>query len=473
MQTRRWQSGLVLAGIASIANGGTLQHGAISEPELVASLDAKILRIGRLTHAVENGGMLYVAGEEGVAAINADGKPQWAARLPRVDIRTIAADGSGIAFVGQQLAGVEPGAAARFMQGDLADVPTFTGTTVGLLDKGRRGAVLWTTPLETTDRAAPPGISGATVAATDGATLALFDRTTGALTSREKTFPGFFAGMKLFQGATRNAPVYANESYYVGFSSELSRVDSVTGKENWRKSNHGMMSPFINITAGPLMWGDKIVFGNSSASRSNTINDITRVFVSDLDGEQVWNDRGDKDSGIASLAVQGNRLFVASNFTLRAYENHGKKFDELWSLETAKDNGALMYSGYRGVRYYLRSQGAAIAEAALLAVFGGNDSDDMAVRIGYGNCLVADERNVYVSTSEFNKFKLNKAALAVGVWRKETESGGREVITVLDGATGRYVTTLDAKGAIIDLLLLGPNLATYDTDTIRIFRRPQ
>ena len=472
MRTNRRFAATCCVLAAGVAQGDAIQHGAISEPEVVASIDAKILRIGALTYAVENGGVLYVAGEEGVAAIGSDGKPQWAARLPKTDIRTIGVDGSGIAFAAQQIVGAEPGAAARFMQGDLAEVPTFTGTTVGLLDKGRRGAVLWTTPLETTDRAAPPAISGATVAVTDGATLALFDRVTGALKSREKTFPGFFAGMKLFKGATRNAPVYANESYYVGFSSELSRVDSVTGKENWRKSSHGLMSPFLNITAGPLMWGDTIVFGNSSNSRSNAINDITRVFVSDLDGEQVWNDRGDKDSGIASLAVRGDRLFVGSNFTLRAYERRGKKVADLWSDETAKDNGALMYSGYRGVRYYLRSKGAAMAEAALLALTGGNDSDDMAARIGYGNCLAADDNHVYVSTVEFSRFALDKSALAVGVWRKDTKIAGREVIAVIDAATGKYASSLDAKGEIADLLLLGPNLATYDANSIRIFKRP-
>jgi outer membrane protein assembly factor BamB len=458
---------------AGAALADKLQHGPITEPEVVASVDAKILRIGYLTHAVENGGVLYVAGEDGVAAISPEGKPQWAARLPHADVRLISADGNGIAYVAQSVTGAEPGAMGRFIKGDLAEVPDFAGATVGLLDKGRRGAVLWTTQLETEYRVAPPGISGATVAISDGVTLALFDRVTGAQVSRAKTFPGFLAGHWIFKGATRNAPVYANDSYYVAFTSELSRVDAATGKENWRKSNHGLMSPFNNITAGPVLWGDKIAFGNSINSRGGGINNITRIFVGDTDGEQVWNDRHDQDSGIASLAVRGDRLYAASNFRLSAYEIDGKKVKELWSHDTATTDGALTFSQLRGVRFYQRSKGAQIAEAALLAILGGSDSDDIATRIAYGNCLVADDRRVYLSSSARGEYKINKALLMLGnVDRQARNVGGAELITVVDAGTGKLAASIDAKGLIFDLLLLGPNIATYDAETIRIFRRP-
>lgn len=475
MGTLHKSTGPMLAALA-LAAGGALadkpQHGPITEPEIVATVDAKILRIGYLTHAVENGGILYLAGEEGVAAISADGKPQWAARLPRADVRLIAVDGSGIAFVAQLAASGEPGAMRRFMQGTLAEVPEFKETVVGLLDKGRRGAVLWTAALETEYRVAPPGIAAATVAISDGVTLALFDRVAGTPVSRAKTFPGAFAGFWVFKGATRNAPVFANDSYYVAFTSELSRVDAVTGKETWRRSHHGLMSPFNNITAGPILWGDRIVFGNSADSRGEAINNITRIFVGDKDGEQVWNGRHDQDSGIGSLAVRGDRLYVASNFRLSAYESRGKKIDELWTQTTPKQDGAVMFSQLRGIRYYLRSKGAQVAEAALLAIFGGSDSNDIATRIAFGNCLVADDRYVYVSSVEKGRYALNKRALALGAFDKDAWTGGREVIAVLDAGTGALVASLDAKGLVFDLLLVGPNLAAWDAETIRIFRRP-
>lgn len=473
MRARSWLAGLAAACMAASASADKLQHGPITEPQVVANLDAKILRIGQLTHAVENGGLLYVAGEEGVAAISAEGKPMWAARLPRADVRLISADGAGIAFVAQTATGAEAGAYSRFIRGDYAEVPDFTGATVGLLDKGRRGALLWTAELGTEFRVAPPGIAGATVAVSDGPTLALFDRIAGTQVARVKTFPGFLAGHWVFRGATRNAPVFANDSYYVGFTSELSRVDAATGKENWRKSNHGLMSPFNNITAGPVLWGDRIAFGNSANSRGEGINNITRVFVGDTDGEQVWNDRHDQDSGIASLAVRGDRLYAASNFRLSAYGMDGKKVKELWSHDTAATNGALTFSQLRGVRFYLRSRGAQVAEAALQAIFGGADSDDLATRIAYGNCLVVDERYVYLSSSARGEYKINKALLVLGnVDRQARNVGGQELITVVDAGNGRLVTSLDAKGLVFDLLLLGPNIATYDAETVRIFRRP-
>lgn len=471
---RAWSliAGLSTALFAVGAAADKLQHGQITEPDVVASIDARILRIGYLTHAVEHGGVLYVAGEDGVAAISAEGKPTWAARLPHADVRLISADGNGIAFVAQTVMGAEAGTMARFMKGDLADVPDFTSATVGLLDKGRRGAVQWTAQLETEYRVAPPGISGATVAISDGVTLALFDRVTGAQVSRAKTFPGFLAGHWIFKGATRNAPVFANDSYYAAFTSELSRVDAATGKEIWRKSNHGLMSPFNNITAGPVLWGDRIVFGNSINSRGGGINNITRIFVGDIDGEQIWNDRHDQDSGIASLAVHGDRLYAASNFRLSAYEINGKKIRELWSHDTATTDGALTFSQLRGIRFYQRSKGAQIAEAALLAILGGSDSDDIATRIAYGNCLVADERYVYLSSSARGEYKINKALLVLGnVDRQAKNVGGAELITAIDAGSGKLTASVDAKGLIFDLLLLGPNIATYDAETIRIFRR--
>jgi hypothetical protein len=232
------------------------------------------------------------------------------------------------------------------------------------------------------------------------------------------------------------------------------------------------MSPFLNITAGPVIWGDKVVFGNSGYSRGEAINNTSRIFVGDSGGEQVWNDKFDQDSGIASLAVRGDRLYVASNFWLAAYQGDGKKVKELWLHKTATEDGALMFSRLRGIRYYLRSKGAQAAEAALLAVFGGSDSDDIATRVAYGNCLAADDRYVYVSSAGRGEYKIDKKLLALGYIDKRASIGGPEVVTVLDANSGQVVASLDARGLIFDLLLLGPNIATYDAETIRIFRRP-
>lgn len=442
-----------------------LKHGPVQEPEVAALVEAKNLRIGRITHAVSDGGMVYVAGEEGVAAIGADGKPAWAARLPRADVRTIGVDGTSIAFVAQMIVTPDPNPLESFLQGTLAKLPSMKDSTVGLLDKGRRGAVLWTVPYQTEYRMAPPALSGPSIGVTDGASLALLDRSSGAVRQRVKTVPSLLAGMKVIESMTRNTPLFADESFIVGFVGGLISIDTVTGKEKWNETNHGLMAAFHNITAGPILWGDKIAFGNSNSARSEQLNTNTRVFVSDLRGKEVWNERNDKMSGVGSLYTVGDRLFAASNFTLTAYDPKGKV---LWEKETERNDGALTMSPYRGIRYQRNSVGAQVIEGVLSATLGMNDSDDAAYRTSYGNCLAADERYVYVTSMEKSSrpSKWDYAQIFPG-----TSLGGRDVITVVDANNGNYVKTLDAKGRVIELLVAGPNLVVVDLDQVRFFKR--
>ena len=465
----RWSAVVFFAAAAAVSAevavaATEFRHGPIADPAVVATVPGKSLRIGIITHAVTDGGVIYVGGQEGVAAIGSDGTPLWATRLPKADLRMVAVDGSGVAFVGQNMTAADSDAVAHFFEGTMSTLPTFKDTTVGLLDKGRRGAMLWSVPLDTTDRAAPPGLSGATLAVTDGATLALLDRTSGTLKKRVQIVPSMLSGLWMIRGVTRNAPLSANESFIVGFLGYLKSVDAVTGNENWSVTNHGLMAAFVNITAGPILWGDKIVFGNSRNSRSGDWNDATRVFASDLKGKDLWDDKNDKHSGVSSLFVQGDRLFVASNFTLSAYSPNGK---QLWTRETAHEDGALTFSAFRGVRYYLRSEAAAAAETILLKTFGGKESQDPAARTGYGLCLTADDRYVYLSSVEHSEHHDQW-----WVMTHSTKTNGREVVTVLDAATGNYISTLDAKGLVVELLVAGPNLVVVDFDQVRFFKRP-
>lgn len=468
--------GAVLAAVtlaAGVAFADKPQHGAVTDPAVVAIVDAKILRIGKLTHAVENGGLLYVAGEEGVAAIGADGKPMWAARLPKFSTRSIDVDGSGIAFVAQNFVDNDPGAGERIIEGTFADVPKYRDTVVGLLDKGRRGAILWTTSLQGEARFSPPALAPGRVAVSDVWSLVILDRVGGREVVRSKAWPNMPFDYYV-DGATRNRPAIVGENFVVSALAYLRNFDSANGKEIWKKSNHGLMSPFDNITAGPLLWGDKLVFGNSSTVRKGGFGPATgikmpsksKVFVADLkDGDEIWAESiDDDDSGVGSIAFAGDRLYVATNFVVDAFNAKGKR---LWSQETNKENGAVMISRVRGVRYHRESNVA----SNLNALFGAT-SARIAFRSGPGFCMAADDRYLYLSSVEFSARPLSAAALMASVWQRESRIGGRDVVTVLDGETGRLVATLDGIGRIDDLLLLGPNLVTYDADTIRIFRRP-
>lgn len=458
---------------AGVAWADKPQHGPITDPVVVATVDAKILRIGRLMHAVENGGVLYVAGEEGVAAIGADGKPMWAARLPRADIRLIDVDGSGIAFVAQNIQANDAEGFEHFIEGSHADIPRYKDTVIGMLDKGRRGAVLWTTPVEGEARFSPPALAPARVAVTDVWSVVIMDRITGKEIVRSRAWPNMPFDYYV-DGATRNRPAIIGENVVVGVIGYLRSFDTASGTENWKRTNHGLMSPFDNISAGPILWGDKMVFASVNTTKKGGFGPATglrqssksKVFVADLkDGDEIWTDSlDDEDSGVGSLAIGGDRLYVATNFVVEAFTPKGK---QLWSLDANKENGAVMPSRVRGVRYFKESKGAAFLEGLF-----GAESARMGYRSSLGFCMAADDRYLYLSSTETSSRPLSSAALMASVWQREAHISGREVITVIDGATGKVVSSLDAKGTIFDLLLLGPNLVAFDANTIRIFRRP-
>lgn len=450
--------------LASAAVAGGLEHGPIQEPEIVAIVDAQLIRVGTITYAEERDGLLYVAGTEGVAAVGADGKPLWAARLAHADLRSIDVDATHIAVVSQNLDVPEPASAVKsFYFGEVADYPGFKDSSLALLDKGRRGAVVWTTPMEGNTRVAPPGLGAVRIAYSDGRTLTLVNRADGGVGPKAKTVmsAGILEGLigKYRDAETRNKPVYNGDGFYSAFESELALVDPVSGTDRWRKSNHGLLSAFQNITAGPLVWGDKLVFGNapmpiSSATRVELtfkMNMRPKVFVANLKGEQVWNDAiADDLGGIGSLAVHGDRLYAATNVMVAAYDSKGKS---LWTVSTARKNGALMVSPNRGVRYI---------------------NGNFAVRMSPGFCMTADDRHVYVSSQErSNLTKDWTAEFQLGLKLYEKMSyGGAQVVTVLDAASGKYVETLDAKGAILDLIMVGPNLAVIDYSQVRFFKPP-
>ena len=462
-----------LAFAAGVAWADKPQHGPVTDPEIVATVDAKVLRIGKLVHAVENGGVLYVAGQEGVAAIGSDGKPMWAARLPHADIRTIDVDGSGIAFVAQNLQANDPGGFEHFIEGSHADIPRYKDTVIGVLDKGRRGAVLWTTPVEGEARFSPPALAAARVAATDVWSVVIMDRITGSEIVRSRAWPKMPFDYYV-DGATRNRPAIIGENVVVGVIGYLRSFDTASGVENWKKTNHGLMSPFDNISAGPILWGDRMVFASVNTTKKGGFGPATgirgssksKVFVAELkDGDEIWSESlDDEDSGVGSLALGGDRLYVATNFVVDAFNTKGKR---LWSLDANKENGAVMPSRVRGVRYFKESKGAAFIEGLF-----GAESLRMGYRSSLGFCMAADDRYLYLSSTETSSRPLSSAALLASVWQREANISGREVITVIDGESGRLVASLDAKGTIFDLLLVGPNLVAFDADTIRIFRRP-
>jgi hypothetical protein len=370
--------------------------------------------------------------------------------------------------------------------------PRFKNSTLMLLERNRHGAVLWTTPIEGTTRATPPSLGAATIAYSDGRTLTMIDRADGSVRSKTETIvsSGLFEAIigHLRDAMTRNKPAFLGDSFYTGFESQIAKVDPLSGKDLWRKSHYGL-GAFQNLTAGPIVWGDLLVFGNTVIESSNKsvfesqlgVGSKPRVFVADLKGDEVWNDSlDDPYFGVASLATQGERLFVATNSIVSAYDRKGHR---LWEDTSADTNCAVTTSRLRGIKFYqgttqTQEQSTVGSGGTLVTTGRGNV---LGVRVADGFCMAADEKFVYVSSVEFSHRKTDWYKLFwAGEQRYEVKGngrdaamGGREVVTVLNADSGAYVTTLDAKGAILDLFALGGAVAVLDHDGVRFLRRPQ
>ena len=429
--------------IAGAAFGAKLEHATIAEPTIVATVDAATLGIGRISSVLVDGDQLVVAASEGVAVIGADGAPVWVAALPHADLRTLGADADGIAVVSQDLKDSTPSALLSFLGGELTKLPDHVNTTLQLLDRRNAGAVLWTLPFDTMTRATPPALTASRVAVGDGKTLLVLNRADGTVGASGKTVNqagdyiaalGLLSGLEgvVLRGATRTRPIWLNDGFYSTFAATFSKVDGESGKSVFRHNTFGLFTPFQNITAGPALLGDKVVFANTAQPIPGGMSSPQpSVFMGAADGDEEWSESVDDDrSGVGSLVVKGDRIFVATNFVVAAYDKDG---DDLWTAENAKKKGAVGYSKFRGVRY----------------------KGGWAARTSLGDCMAVDDRFVYVSASE-----------GVG-------AGSRDLITVLDAAKGKYVTSIDPKGDIIDLQLIGGNLAAVGFDQIRIIKTPQ
>ena len=439
---RRTPALVILAAVlaAPIAYADKVAHDKVVAAEVAVQVDATALRVGRISSAVERGGMLFVAGSDGVAAIGGDGVPLWVQRLPHADLRTLDADPTGVAVISQDLRDSTPTSLDLFLGGDLAKLPDHVNTSVMLLDRKRRGAIAWTVPIMTLNRMAPPRLSAARVALSDGNSLLVLNRADGTYGGTGKTVNEAGDYIPKLQGwdavvlraTTRNRPLHVGDGFIMGFAATLSKVDAGSGKDVWRKNTLGLLTPFQNLTAGPVAFGDKVVLANTAQPipGPTLISPKASVFMTDADGKEEWTETiGDDRSGIGSLAVHGGMIFAATNHTLTAFDDEG---DDVWELETNKKNGALNASRYRGVRY----------------------KSGWAARTGPGDCLVVDDRFVYVSSN------LNAEA-------------PRDVITVIDAKEGEYVSTLDPKMPILDLLLVGDQLVVIGFEQVRFLRTPK
>lgn len=406
----------LLSAPPALAGKNKITHSAKVEPALVGS--PVQAGIGRVTGMQAVGGVFYLAGQDGLAAVTSDGTVKWKLELPPAITRNVQVVGDKVAFTSYAVSGVDPSAGfAKLVMGGLGDEPLYSGATVGVASTA--GELLWSVDAAEQAALAPPAISPTSVGVLSGGQFTAYGLADGAVVGQSAiTLMG--ADMKGVRGmiaqATRVQPVVIGDAFYTSFFGILLKYD-FQGKELDRKAGAGL-TMHVSVTCGPVAVGEKIVFG--STGDTNVAN---AFFAYDDRLKVEWKEWSpDDDSGCGSLVANSTHVIAASNFMVFAFDP--KKGKVAW--ESVNKKGGLYPSPNRGVRY---------------------TNGWFGVRKSYGDLMVADDKRVYITS------KLEG-----------------DVVTVLDAADGKYVHTLTVGGTIVSMTLLGDVLAIATDEDVRFVK---
>lgn len=371
--------------------------------------------IGTITDLEVIGDRLVLAGQEGIAAVDANGAVAWSVPLPWVMVRNLAVDDQGIAFTGWTLAGIEDKGKAlnAWASGKLLDRFQIESATVGYL--GPDGALAWQVDAVDPLPLSPPGLAGGVVGVNTGKHVAVHARTDGSVVGSAE-LPGanqqggMFAGV--YDHATRGEVVAIGDHFYSSFFSHFVKVD-LQGTLVEKEFMAGL-TPYVDITCGPVQLGELIVFGSTGDSN------VQSAFFAMKDNlKNKWKTWSpDEQSGCGDLVLDGDRVYGASNFWVFALDEKGKV---VW--ESVNKKGGLFPSQNRGIRY--------------IGNFGARKS--------YGDLLVSGGGKVFVATDN-----------------------GHDVITVLDAAKGGYLHTLDVNETLVSMAVVGSRLAVATESGLKL-----
>lgn len=394
---------LLLALVAPALAKSKIQHADVQPPQWsVTAVDAQI---GLVTGMVAGEGMLVLAGQKGIAAIAPDGVVRWTTPLPEAMVRDVTVSADGVAFTAWSLSSVEDKAKAlnAWAAGKLLDKFEVQGASVGFL--GPDGALRWSVGAEDQHPLAPPGLAPGVVAVNTGEHFTVYDQADGSQRGGTKlpgNHTGAFAGV--YDHATRGEVVAIGDAFFTSFFSFLFKFDT---SGNLLDKEFGVgLTPYVDITCGPVSMGGLVVFGTTGDSQMRS-----HLFAMKPDMKNRWKlPSPDQQSGCGDMVRDGDRVYATSNFWAFAVDDKGKL-----EWESVNKKGGLYPSANRGVRY--------------VGNFG--------ARKTYGDLMVVGGGRMYVATS----------------------NQGHDVLTVLDADKGTYVRTIDVNETIVSLAVVGDSLA--------------
>jgi outer membrane protein assembly factor BamB len=223
---------------------------------------------------------------------------------------------------------------------------------------------------------------------------------------------------KWILNASFNRPAFLNGSWYVSHFSDFVKADTKGAQQDYTRL--WRVLPVLgldNVTIGPFLFKDRLICGNAPYEGGKK----AVVFAFDKEGGKDWKEYvDDTASGVGSITANSDRLFVATNFHVKALDEKG---NEKWDQVNSK--GGLYPGKYRGLRFY-QNHGA---------------------RKSQGQFIVADEKNVYVATHLGDK---------------------QDALTVLNAKSGEYVGSLDLGTYVSDMAIVGAKIALATDDGLRL-----
>ncbi len=374
------------------------------------------LNVGSLTHLKVFKSRIYVAGTTGIACLKSPTEVEWQLTLPNTDTRLIEIDEAGIAYVTYDYDGIDK--KGGFWTNRLGDVKSFSNANIGVVSLD--GKLVWSHESSIQSKQSIPAIDKSIVAVLCSSTISICDRATGKEIAVTEVCGngGLIRGM--VSQLTPNQPLLQNGFIYTCAFNMLKKID-YTGKIVEDTKSFGMMKPFECITYGPVPVKDVLVFGNIASGGAKS-----RVFAANEKLKDEWNDFIDKNSGIGSMYVNGDIVYIATNFVLAAYSFKGKN---LWT-----NDDDLLPPYMRGLRYH--------------SSFG--------VRKAPNNYLVADDNYVYVISQKKVK---KKEPFYDNVSMFDTKKGKQ--VSVVEMADGEIIIDMQLWNNTI-LLITSNGLKTVN-----------
>jgi len=413
---RMWMPLALLGLISGPAGAARVTHENVVPSRLAVETAPELAEIGPALRVQAHSGILYVSGVRGLAAIELDGRVRWRLALPEMTMREIDVDDEGIAFSGFDITSEEW--KKSWFSGAWPKEISFGPSVVGFISKD--GNLVWsdTGPAA---RVSPPCLTSDSIAVMMAKQLRIYRRSDGRVMSspavmEEKKHTAWKGA--ILDAASLNRPVFHQGQFIVGHLRNLVRV-SQEGNELERLQLGGKLSGRDIITAGPVVFNDKIIVG-VSREPGQFKYEADRLYALRIGTamEEIWSaSLKDGLSGVGDIALGEETIYTATNFRLGAFAESGAG---LWK-DTGGRGGAITLGRFRGIRYA---------------------RDVLPVHTIGGHLMVHKGSSIYLSTS-----------------RRTGSKEWTDTVTVLQAQSGDYDRTIEVRSPVLDMASFGPHLA--------------